>query len=124
MKKFTLLILILTLTLTSCNYGKNGITAEIKNSSDKIIRNVTFLSDKNTKLVFDKIEPNETVTKFLDMTNNQGGDGSYGLTFDRENGKTEHTANGYYTNGASLDRKVTCEIKNDTILMKFSGIGY
>ncbi len=115
---------ILILTLISCNYGKNGITAEIKNSSDKTIQNVIFSSDKNTKLEFDKIEPNQTVKKFLDMTNNQKGDGAYGLSFERENGKEEHTGGGYYTNGGSLDRKVKCEIKNDTILINFSGIGY
>ena len=122
MKKLTFLILILT--LISCNYGKNGITTEIKNSSDKTIRNVTFSSDGNTKLEFDKIEPNETIEKFLDMTNNQKGDGAYVLRFERENSKVEQTVGGYYTNGGSLDRKVVCEIKNDTILMKFSGIGY
>ncbi|WP_338359021.1 hypothetical protein [Yeosuana marina] len=85
---------------------------------------MTFLSDGNTKLEFDKIEPNQTVERFLDMTNNQKGDGAYGLIFERENGKKEQTVGGYYTNGGSLDRKVECEIKNDTILMKFSGIGY
>jgi hypothetical protein len=122
MRKLTLAILLLT--LISCNYGKNGITAEIKNSSDKTIRNVTFLSDGNTKLEFDKIEPNQTVEEFLDMTNNQKGDGAYGLIFKRENGKREQTVGGYYTNGGSLNRKVVCEIKNDTVLMKFSGTGY
>lgn len=122
MKKLTSIILFLT--LISCNYGKNGITAEIKNSSDKIIRNVIFSSDKNTKLQFEKIEPNQIVKKFLDMTDNQKGDGAYGLTFEREDGKKELTGGGYYTNGGSLDRKVTCEVKNDTILLKFSGIGY
>ena len=122
MKK--LIFTILLLTLTSCNSGKNGITAEIKNSSDKTIRNVIFSSDQNTKLEFDKIEPNQSVEKFLDMTDNHKGDGTYILRFERENGKKEHTGGGYYTNGGSLDRKVEYEIKNDTILMKFSGIIY
>ena len=121
-KKLTSIILFLT--LISCNYGKNGITAEIKNSSDKIIRSMIFSSDKNTKLQFDKIEPNQTVKKFLDMTDNQKGDGTYFFTFEREDGKKEYTGGGYYTNGGSLDRKVTCEVKNDTILLKFSGTGY
>ncbi|MCP4977681.1 MAG: hypothetical protein GY931_16140 [Maribacter sp.] len=82
---------------------------------------MTFSSDVNTNLEFDKIKPNETVKKFLDMTNNQNGDGAYLLRFERENGKTEQTVGGYYTNGMSLDRKVWCEIKNDTVIMKFSG---
>ena len=122
MKKLTFLILLLI--LISCNYGKNGITTEITNFSNKTIQNVTFSSDGKTKLEFDKIEPNETVEKFLDMTNNQKGDGAYVLRIERENSKAEQTVGGYYTNGGSLDRKVVCEIKNDTILMKFSGMGY
>lgn len=122
MKKLTLILLILT--FFSCNFGKNGITAEIKNSSEKTIRNVIFSSDENTKLEFEKIEPNQTVKKFLDMTNNHKGDGAYELRFERENGKTEQTPCGYYTKGGSLDRKVTFEIKNDFILIKFSGIVY
>ncbi|MGJ5641362.1 hypothetical protein [Formosa sp. S-31] len=122
MKELTFTIFLLM--FISCNYGKNGITAKIKNSSDKTIRNVTFLSDENTKLEFDKIKPDQTVEKFLDMTNNHKGDGAYRLIIQRENGSKEQTVNGYYTNGGSLDRKVECEIKNDTILMKFSGIGY
>ena len=122
MKKLTVLILLLT--FISCNYGKNGIIAKIKNSSDKTIRNVIFLSDGSTKLEFEKIKPNETVEEFLDMTNNQKEDGAYGIIFERKNGKKEQTVGGYYTNGGSLNRKVFCEIKNDTILMKFSGTGY
>ncbi len=122
MKKLTFAILLLT--LISCNYGKNGINVEIRNSSDKSIRNVIFLSDKNTKVEFEIIEPNKTVKKYLDMTNNNKGDGAYRLSFERENGNVEQTVGGYYTNGGSLDRKVMCEIKNDTILMKFNGIGY
>lgn len=120
MKK--LISIVLLLTLISCNSGKNGITAEIKNSSDKTIRNVIFSSDQNTKVEFDKIEPNQTVEKFLDMTDNHKGDGHYGLRFEHSDGKVEQTGGGYYTNGGSLDRKVVCEIKNDTILMKFSRI--
>lgn len=118
------MLVMFIMTLISCNYGKNGINVEIKNTSDKSIRNVTFLSDENTKVEFQEIAPNKTVEKYLDMTNNHKGDGAYGLMFERENGKIEQTVNGYYTNGGSLDRKVVCEIKNDTILMKFSGIGY
>ncbi|WP_318343734.1 hypothetical protein [Flagellimonas baculiformis] len=122
MKK--LISILLLLTLTSCHFGRNGILVEIKNASDGTIHNVTFSSDANTKLEFERIEPNESVEKFLDMTHNQKGDGSYGLIFQRENGNKEQTGGGYYTNGGSLDRKVVCEVKNDTILMKFSGTGY
>ena len=65
-------MLIIT-TLISCNFKKNGITSKIKNSSNETIINVTFLSDENSKLEFSKIEPNQFVEEFLDMTNNHKG---------------------------------------------------
>ena len=117
------LILIIT-TLISCNFKKNGITSKLKNSSNETIINVTFLSDENSKLEFSKIEPNQFVEEFLDMTNNHKGDGAYKLKFERENGKKEQIIFGYYTNGVALNRKVFCEIKNDTVLIKFNSIKY
>lgn len=117
------LILIIT-TLISCNFKKNGITSKIKNSSNETIINITFLSDENSKLEYSKIEPNQAVEEFLDMTNNHKGDGAYKLKFERENGKKEQLIFGYYTNGSALNKEVFCEIKNDTILIKFSSIKY
>jgi len=118
-----ILILIIT-TLISCNFKKNGITSKIKNSSNETIINVTFLSDENSKLEFSKIEPNQFVEEFLDMTNNHKGDGAYKLKFERGNGKKEQIIFGYYTNGVALNRKVFCEIKSDTVLIKFNSIKY
>ena len=57
-------ILIIITTLISCNFKKNGITSKIKNSSNKTIINVTFLSDENSKLLYSKIEPNQFVKDF------------------------------------------------------------
>ena len=116
-------MLIIT-TLISCNFKKNGITSKIKNSSNETIINVTFLSDENSKLEFSKIEPNQFVEEFLDMTNNHKGDGAYKLKFERENGKKEQIIFGYYSNGGALNREVFCEIKNDTVLIKFNSIKY
>jgi hypothetical protein len=115
------LILIITI-LISCNLKKNGILSKIKNSSNETIFNITFLSDENTKVEFSKIKPNQTVEKFLDMTNNHKGDGAYNLKFERENGKKEQIIFGYYTNGGALNKEVFCEIKNDTVLIKFNSI--
>ena len=117
-------ILIIITTLISCNFKKNGITSKIKNSSNESIINVTFLSDENSKLEFSKIEPNQFVEEFLDMTNNHKGDGAYKLKFERENKKKEQIIFGYYTNGVALNRKVFCEIKSDTVLIKFNSIKY
>ena len=119
-----ILILIIITTLISCNFKKNGITSKIKNSSNETIINVTFLSDENSKLEFSKIEPNQFVEEFLDMTNNHKGDGAYKLKFERENKKKEQIIFGYYTNGVALNRKVFCEIKSDTVLIKFNSIKY
>ena len=124
MNNLRILILIIITTLISCNFKKNGITSKIKNSSNESIINVTFLSDKNSKLEFSKIEPNQFVEEFLDMTNNHKGDGAYKLKFERENGKKEQIIFGYHTNGVALNRKVFCEIKNDTVLIKFNSIKY
>ena len=121
--RILILMLIIT-TLISCNFKKNGITSKIKNSSNESIINVTFLSDENSKLEFSKIEPNQFVEEFLDMTNNHKGDGAYKLKFERENGKKEQIIFGYYTNGVALNRKVFCEIKSDTVLIKFNSIKY
>ena len=123
MNNLRILILIIT-TLISCNLKKNGITSKIKNSSNESIINVTFLSDENSKLEFSKIEPNQFVEEFLDMTNNHKGDGAYKLKFERENKKKEQIIFGYYTNGVALNRKVFCEIKSDTVLIKFNSIKY
>ena len=121
--RILILILIIT-TLISCNFKKNGITSKIKNSSNKTIINVTFLSDENSKLLYSKIEPNQFVEEFLDMTNNHKVDGAYKLKFERENGKKEKIIFGYYSNGGALNREVFCEIKNDTVLIKFNSIKY
>ncbi|MDG2443912.1 MAG: hypothetical protein P8M14_00525 [Flavobacteriaceae bacterium] len=124
MNNLRILILIIITTLISCNFKKNGITSKIKNSSNETIINVTFLSDENSKLEYSKIEPNQFVEEFLDMTNNHKGDGAYKLKFERENGKKEQIIFGYYTNGVALNREVFCEIKNDTVLIKFNSIKY
>ena len=124
MNNLRILILIIITTLISCNFKKNGITSKIKNSSNETIINVTFLSDENSKLEFSKIEPNQFVEEFLDMTNNHKGDGAYKLKFERENRKKEQIIFGYYTNGVALNRKVFCEIKSDTVLIKFNSIKY
>ena len=121
--RILILILIIT-TLISCNFKKNGITSKIKNSSNETIINVTFLSDENSKLLYSKIEPNQFVEEFLDMTNNHKVDGAYKLKFERENGKKEQIIFGYYSNGGALNREVFCEIKNDTVLIKFNSIKY
>ena len=122
MKK--LIAIVLTLTLSSCYLiGRgNGIDFEIKNNSDSPITNVKFYTTEKLKIAeFDRIEPNEKVSDFLTMKNNQS-DGAYVLEFTRSNGKKENSGGGYYTNGGALDRWVEFSIESDTTLVKFSGM--
>jgi hypothetical protein len=122
-KKLTIAII---LTLSSCHFiGKgSGIEFTIENKSDFPIENVRFTTSENlAELKFDRIEPNENVSDFLTMKENQS-DGSYVLEFTRMNGKKETQGYGYYTNGGALDKWVEFEVKNDTITTKFSGMKY
>ena len=123
MKK--LIAIILLLTFNSCYLLKeNGIEFTIENKSDFPIESVKFsTSEKLAVIVFDRIEPNQSVAEFLTMKNNKH-DGSYTLEFTRSNGIKESRGFGYYTNGGALDRWVEFEIQNDTITRKFSGTGY
>ena len=123
MKK--LIAIILLLSLNSCYLlKKNGIEFTIENKSDFPIESVKFsTSEKLAVIVFDRIEPNQSVAEFLTMKNNKH-DGSYTLEFTRSNGIKESRGFGYYTNGGALDRWVEFEIQNDTITRKFSGTGY
>lgn len=95
MKK--LLALTLILTLSSCFfYKKDGIEVYIKNNSKKTITNIEFTTTEKLKSIkIDSIQPNKYFINFLSMSKNKT-DGSYSLTFDRINGKTETSAGGYY----------------------------
>lgn len=123
MKKLFAILIILI--FSSCNLHKgNGIKFEIRNNSDRLITNVKFYtSEKLVIAEFDKIEPNESVSDFLALKNNQS-DGGYVLEFTRSDGKKEINSGGYYTNGGSLNSMVELEIKKDTTLLKFTGNAY
>jgi hypothetical protein len=117
---------ILILTLNSCHLiGKgDGIKFTIKNNSDFSIENVRFTTSENlAEFKFEKIKPNESVSDFLSMEKNKS-DGSYVLEFTRLNGKKESKGYGYYTNGGALDSWIEFDIKNDTIIPKYSGMKY
>lgn len=119
MKKFLKLIFIF-LFLYSCNWNKNGILVQIKNYSDEDIYNVSFsTNDSLINLNFENIKSGHTVEEFLDMTNNTKSDGGYIMKFENKNGDLKQIGGGYYTNGGSLNYLVVCEVKNDTVLLKF-----
>jgi len=119
MKKLYAVVIILILSSCDSNKGK-GIKFAIRNNSDQQITNVKFYTSEKLAIAeFDKIEPNESVSDFLTMKNNQS-DGGYGLEFTRADGKKEIIGCGYYTNGAPLNNIAKFEIKRDTTLSSFS----
>jgi len=118
MKRF-LIIFCFVFGYYSCSYIKQGIDVEIINSSDEIVRDVVFIADGDAKIMWEQIEPNQKIKGFLDMTQTLGVDGSYTLVYLDENGNKKQTASGYYTNGKPLNKKVVCEIQNDTIILSF-----
>jgi len=123
MKKLYAIVIVLILSSCDSNKGK-GIKFEIRNNSDRQITKVKFYTSEKLAIAeFDKIEPNESVSDFLTMKNNRS-DGGYVLEFTRVNGKKEIKSCGYYTNGAPLNNMVKFEIKKDTTLSTFSGVGY
>jgi hypothetical protein len=102
-------------------FQENGIEMKIKNASNEPINNIEFCTTEKLDVIkIDQIKPNETVTEFLSMRNSEN-DGSYLLTFTRNNGKKEISNGGYYTNGGSLDHQVEIFVKNDTTILKFEG---
>lgn len=120
-----LIAIFILLVLNSCNLLKeNGIGLKIKNNSNSSISNIQFYTtEKLSTLIFNKIEPNKNLKGFLSMKNNKS-DGAYTLEFTRLNGKKENFSSGYYTNGKTLDSLVEFEIKEDTILVKYTTIKY
>jgi hypothetical protein len=115
-----LISLVFIILLSSCIfYKENGIEVHIKNNSNETITNVEFTTTEKLKSIkIDEILPDQEISEFLSMSTNKS-DGSYVLTFTRENGNKEMSGGGYYTNGGSLDHWVDFIIENDTTLVKF-----
>ncbi len=120
MKK-TFLIFNVVLILNSCYlFKENGIGVVIKNNSKKLISNVKVTTSENLNSVdIIQIGPGENISDFLSMKNNQS-DGSYVLEFTRQNGTKETIGAGYYTNGGSLNSRITFEIDKDTAFVVIS----
>ncbi len=99
---------------------ENGIDVIVKNNSESPIENVKFYTTEKKDVVeFDKINSNQSVRNFLSMEKNES-DGGYVLDFIRANGETESGYGGYYTNGGSLNTKITFEVLMDTVIVSMS----
>lgn len=121
MKPFLVLIVLLSI-FTACNRrsGK-GISVKVKNDSNAEIRGLRITTSEQLASINTRsIKADEDLEGFLNMNDNST-DGSYVISFARENGKTERLNRGYYTNGSPLEANMQIEIKADTTLVTFSG---
>lgn len=118
MKK--LLLLTLLAVISSCFlFQEKGIVFKIENTSDTTIINVKVSTSENLdSITFDNIVPNDYREDFLSMGNNKT-DGSYTLSYTREDGSAVEENKGYYTNGGVMESWVRFEITNDSTLVKF-----
>lgn len=115
-----LLLLCLLFSLSSCFlFQEKGIVFNIENTSGSPITKVTISTSENLdSITFDKIDPNDYRQDFLSMKNNTL-DGSYTLSFIREDGSLTTENLGYYTNGGPLERWIRFKITHDTTLVQF-----
>ncbi len=122
---FKLSFLLFILSFIACkSYSKKGIEVAVFNHSSSVIVDVVVgTSEKLSTIVFEEVQKDENKSSRLVMEHNNT-DGSYTISFKRLNGRKENITVGYYTNGGSLDRKMTIAVQNDTTLVTFSGVVY
>ena len=118
MKKVSALILLAF--LTSCSlFQEKGIDFKIVNTTSPTIKNVKISTSENLDTIkFNSIPPNYSKEGFLSMKHNKI-DGSYTLSFERQNGNSKEIGYGYYSNGSPLQEWMRFEITNDSTLVKF-----
>lgn len=120
-KNLIFLLITIILTLPSCFlFRENGIEVKILNNSDSSITEVEFTTSEFLNSVrFPAIKPDKKVSDYLSMINNKS-DGAYILMFSRENSRRDTIGGqGYYTNGGSMDRRVTYNIHDDSVYVSF-----
>jgi hypothetical protein len=118
MKK--LLFLTLTLTLSSCfQFQEKDTVFKVENTSDTAVTNLTITTSENLdSITFKSIASNDYIEDFLSMKNNRL-DGSYTLSYMREDGSLVNENYRYYTNGGSSEPWIRFEIRNDTTVVNF-----
>jgi hypothetical protein len=119
---FKLVFFLYVLSFISCKlYSGDGIEVTLENTSSSIIHDVEIgTSEELATIKYIKLEPGEKIDSFLSMKENKS-DGDYQIKFTRPNGKKENIKAGYYTNGGSLETTMHINIKEDTVLVSFSG---
>jgi hypothetical protein len=115
MKYFLYIISILL--LSSCS-SEIKAKFEIENKTNHVIDSINIKSfDHERKSQFIKLEPDQTETYWLDMTELPKVDGDYLLTFKRNRTNKEIERFGYFTNGYPLEEVTKIRIEKDTVII-------
>ena len=116
--KNNLLILLLALsTFTSCS-NERSVTFEIHNKTEHQIDSLKIEPNTANSKKLISIKKGEIVEYEIDMTNIEKIDGSYQLSF-LINEEIRVEKFGYYTNGYPLEKFMSIEIVNDTIIVEY-----
>jgi hypothetical protein len=111
------LYIISILLLSSCS-SEIKAKFEIENRTNYVIDSINIKSfDHERKSAFIKLEPDQTETYWLDMTELPKVDGDYLLTFKRNRTNKEIERFGYFTNGYPLEEVTKIRIEEDTVII-------
>lgn len=113
-----LFLLLIILTLFSCNNSKNKIV--FNNNSNTMVDSVVISGNsKCNPLIIKKININSSYTEILKNCNEVNGDGSYIVKIYSKNKKTEKGF-GYFTNGYMYFEKFVIDYnKNNVIITEY-----
>ncbi|MBC2839723.1 hypothetical protein [Robiginitalea sp. SC105] len=116
--------IVVFLVISCQNSDSKGVEVQLVNQSENAITQIKFYTSggKDT-LELHALEPNETFEGFLSMEFEQS-DGTYILDLKRQNLQMDHFMNGYYANGAPLDKKIVVTILPDTVMWHFRQLDY
>ena len=82
-----ILLLFSLILLNSC-IGRDGFYVDLKNNTDKPIKNVIIKTKNTTWLQFEEVKPNENITKRLDLSEMHKKDITYSISYELYNGKS------------------------------------
>jgi hypothetical protein len=109
------LILVILITLVSCNEYKNKV--EFKNSSNVIIDSIKLYGNTICKpLVIKNLKPGDFGFGKLENCTDVGGDGSYRLEVFYDN-KTTTKGFGYFTNGYAIFKEFKISLYKDNFIV-------
>ncbi len=112
MKNFSIIVLVLF--LNSC-LPKKTPHLVIENNTKYTFDSIMAYTTVKLPTVFYSVEPNSIVKGVFLFDKDKQGDGNYKIAIYRNGSLFQNKGFGYYTNGASLNRKFNISIETDTI---------